>query len=374
MERLDRLMPLLQLILISELLMGIGFALCPEGMLGGTISTVPAKLGWILIRTGGAIGYHIPAVLSIGIPLLMEKKHRMTAVLSSLILYLEFADLSAINTIHILIPSFSQDPLNVTALQDSMSMLSSLLLSWLAIHISRRFQEENARTVVSAVFISLLSGMLFTAVYLFCFPALWKALFQLGVLMKGGSPLEAGACIGLMRLLRPAGLDLPLREALWLKEYGLGDWNAFFERNTASSMTWPIGIYMSGILPCMISGVPAMLVFTAKRTDRKYQWMMALMAYVCFLCGAGDALELMILTAVPEFWPVYSALFFLMGVLSALTPFRSAVGFEGGFADWLISLTYPASSSPLWLLLLCAAAALLFPLAAGLFMKKSRTD
>lgn len=371
MEKAEKLKPLFFLIVTCQVMMGIGFALCPESMLGGTINTLTGKLGWLLSRTGGAVGFHLPLVLAAGIPLCLDEKHGISAALTSLVLYLIFTDLSSIHTMRILFPSFFAADLHVTALQDSESWLCAFLIAALAMKVNASIPEyRDARKFIRWMLLTMSAGVVFTFVYLLFFLPSWKGIYVLGTRLAHGKAAEAGIVSGLMRLLKPLNLDLPLREALWLKQYGLGDWNAFYERHMPGEDPWSIGIYMSGILPCMITGVPASACVIHGKGLMKNHVLFVLMVFAAFLCGASDVFELCMLAVSPLLFLPYSLLFSFMGWITALTPFRAAVGFAGGFSDFLVSQTYPAAQGPLWLILLCIVSAGLFSACTAWILKK----
>lgn len=373
MEKTEKLEPLFLLIVTCQILMGIGFALCPESMLGGTINTTAGKLGWILCRAGGAVGFHLPLVLAAGIPLCLDERHRASSALTSLVLYVLFTDLSSINTMRILFPSFFVVDLNVTALQDSESWLCAFFIARLSMKLNEHIPSlKDIRKFIPWILAVMFSGMIFTGTYLLVFIPCWKAVYQLGTMLAHGTAGEAGITTGLMRLFKPLSLDLPLREALWLKQQGLGDWNAFIDRHMPGEDPWSIGIYMSGILPCMIAGVPSSLSMIHQKGIMKNHLLLILMAFASFLCGASDVFELCLLSVCPVLWLPYSLLFVLMGIITAYTPFRSAVAFAGGFSDFLVSQTYPAAQGAVWLPALCMTAAVLFYGCAALVFKKKR--
>ena len=87
---------------ICGILMGIGYALCPETMQGGDITGVVQQIGFFLVKAGGALIDHMAILFAIGVGVGMADDNDGTAGVAALASWLMITNLLSTGTVSVI--------------------------------------------------------------------------------------------------------------------------------------------------------------------------------------------------------------------------------------------------------------------------------
>lgn len=94
---------------ICGILMGIGYLLCPATMQGGDIVGFIPKLGFFLVKAGGALIDNMAWLFVIGVGVGMADDHDGTSALAALASWLMMTNLLAVGSVTTLMPSLAEN-------------------------------------------------------------------------------------------------------------------------------------------------------------------------------------------------------------------------------------------------------------------------
>ena len=357
---------------ICGILMGLGYALCPETMQGGDIVGAKALIGFFLVKAGGALIDNMAWLFAVGLAVGMADDHEGTASLAGLVSYLMMQNLLATSTVTTLIPSIADDPTKVIAFDKIVGnafigILAGLIGSacynrfkdtklpdWLAF-----FSGKRCVAIVTAV-----TSIVASIILLFVWPVIFGILVALGNAIVSMDAVGAGIYAFLNRLLIPTGLHHALNNIFWFPTIGLGDLSHFWAGETSADVTWSLGMYMSGFFPCMMFGIPGAalaIVHCAKPEKRKIAVGLVASAALCaFICGVTEPFEFGFMFLAPVLYVAYALLYGIFTTITVLLGFRAGFSFSAGLTDLVFSASLPAAAKTLLILPLGAAAALVF--------------
>ena len=334
---------------ICGILMGIGYALSPHAMQGGTIEGALEIIGFFLIKAGGALIDNMAILFAIGVGVGMADDKDGTAGLAALASWLMITSLLNTNVVGTIAPHML--PLNAEGVIDTTStnyvafskvanpfigILSGLIggLSY------NKFKNTKLPDFLSFFSgkrcVAIVAGMIsvvVSAILLFVWPVVFGALVALGKGIASMGAVGAGLYAFFNRLLIPTGLHHALNNVFWFDTIGLGDLTNFWGGKTSADVSWSLGMYMSGFFPCMMFGVPAAafaMYRSAKPEKRKVAMGILLSAAIAsFVCGVTEPFEFAFMFLAPGLYVVYALLY---GIFVAVT---TVVGFRAGSASLL---------------------------------------
>ena len=94
---------------ICGILMGIGYALCPATMQGGDIAGFLPKLGFFLVKAGGALIDNMAILFVIGVGVGMSDDHDGTSALAAMASWLMITNLLSVGTVTTIMPSIAEN-------------------------------------------------------------------------------------------------------------------------------------------------------------------------------------------------------------------------------------------------------------------------
>ena len=94
---------------ICGILMGIGYALCPATMQGGEVIGFLPKLGFFLVKAGGALIDNMAILFVIGVGVGMSDDHDGTSALAALASWLMITNLLSVGTVTTIMPSIAEN-------------------------------------------------------------------------------------------------------------------------------------------------------------------------------------------------------------------------------------------------------------------------
>lgn len=346
---------------ICGILMGIGYALCPATMQGGEVSGFLNRLGFFLVKAGGALIDNMALLFVIGVGVGMADDHDGTAGLAAFASWLMMTNLLATVTVTTLMPSIVNNVNKTLAFDKIANPFIGILAGIIGATCYNKFKSTKLPDWLSffsgkrcVAIISGVVSIVVAAILLFVWPVIFGALIAVGQAIVGLGPVGAGIYAFLNRLLIPTGLHHALNNVFWFDTIGLGDLSHFWAGETSADVTWSLGMYMSGFFPCMMFGIPGAalaMIHTAKSGKKKVAIGLVASAAVCaFVCGVTEPFEFGFMFLAPVLYLIYALLYGIFTVIVTLVGFRAGFSFSAGATDLVFSASLPAAQNT-WMIL-----------------------
>ena len=307
---------------ICGLLMGIGYALCPSTMQGGSVEGLAQIIGFLLVKAGGALIDNMQILFVIGVAVGMADEPDGTPALAGLASWLMIQQLLSTGVVSTIMPNVVDGTTEFLAFSKISNPFIGILCGLIG-----AFSYNHFKNTQLPDFLAFFSGKRFVAmasavisivasvVLLFIWPLVFGALVGLGNGIASMGAIGAGLYAFFNRLLIPIGMHHALNNVFWFDTIGLGDLTNFWAGKTSADVSWSLGMYMSGFFPCMMFGVPA-------------------------------AAAAMIATAKNK----KAALYGIFTVITYYTGFRAGFSFSAGATDLLFSSQLPAANN-IWMII-----------------------
>ena len=344
---------------ICGLLMGIGYALCPSTMQGGTVEGLAQIIGFLLVKAGGALIDNMQILFVIGVAVGMADEADGTPALAGLASWLMIQQLLSTGVVSTIMPNVVEGTTEYLAFSKISNPFIGILCGLIGAWSYNRFKGMQLPD-----FLAFFSGKRFVAmaaavvsivaavILLFIWPLVFGALVALGNGIAGMGAIGAGLYAFFNRLLIPIGMHHALNNVFWFDTIGLGDLTNFWAGKTSADVTWSLGMYMSGFFPCMMFGVPAAaaaMIATAK--NKKAAAGLLISTAVCaFVCGVTEPFEFSFMFVAFPLYVVYAALYGIFTVITYYTGFRAGFSFSAGATDLLFSSQLPAANN-IWMII-----------------------
>lgn len=345
---------------ICGILMGIGYALCPATMQGGDIVGFLPKLGFFLVKAGGALIDNMAILFVIGVGVGMSDDHDGTSALAALASWLMITNLLSVGSVTTIMPSVAEDAKKTLAFSAIANPFIGILSGIIGASCYNKFKNTKLPDWLSffsgkrcVAIVSGVVAIVASAVLLFVWPVIYGLLLALGNGIVGLGPVGAGIYAFLNRLLIPTGLHHALNNVFWFDTVGLGDLSHFWAGHTSADVSWSLGMYMSGFFPCMMFGIPGAalaMIHTAKTGKKKVAIGLVTSAAVCaFVCGVTEPFEFAFMFLAPGLYLVYALLYGIFTIVTVLLGFRAGFSFSAGATDLVFSAPLPAAQNT-WLI------------------------
>ena len=344
---------------ICGLLMGIGYALCPSTMQGGTVEGLAQIIGFLLVKAGGALIDNMQILFVIGVAVGMADEADGTPALAGLASWLMIQQLLSTGVVSTIMPNVVEGTTEYLAFSKISNPFIGILCGLIGAFSYNRFKNMQLPD-----FLAFFSGKRFVAmaaavisivasvILLFAWPLVFGALVALGNGIAGMGAIGAGLYAFFNRLLIPIGMHHALNNVFWFDTIGLGDLTNFWAGKTSADVSWSLGMYMSGFFPCMMFGVPAAaaaMIATAK--NKKAAAGLLVSTAVCaFVCGVTEPFEFSFMFVAFPLYVVYAALYGIFTVITYYTGFRAGFSFSAGATDLLFSSQLPAANN-IWMII-----------------------
>ena len=344
---------------ICGLLMGIGYALCPSTMQGGTVEGLAQIIGFLLVKAGGALIDNMQILFVIGVAVGMADEADGTPALAGLASWLMIQQLLSTGVVSTIMPNVVEGTTEYLAFSKISNPFIGILCGLIGAFAYNRFKNTQLPD-----FLAFFSGKRFVAmaaavisivasvILLFAWPLVFGALVALGNGIAGMGAIGAGLYAFFNRLLIPIGMHHALNNVFWFDTIGLGDLTNFWAGKTSADVSWSLGMYMSGFFPCMMFGVPAAaaaMIATAK--NKKAAAGLLISTAVCaFVCGVTEPFEFSFMFVAFPLYVVYAALYGIFTVITYYTGFRAGFSFSAGATDLLFSSQLPAANN-IWMII-----------------------
>ena len=346
---------------ICGILMGIGYLLCPATMQGGDIVGFVPKLGFFLVKAGGALIDNMAWLFVIGVGVGMADDHDGTSALAALASWLMITNLLAVGSVTTLMPSLAENADKTLAFSKIANPFIGILAGIIGATCYNKFKNTKLPDWLAffsgkrcVAIVAGVVSIVVSAILLFVWPLLFGLLLAVGRGIVGLGAVGAGIYAFLNRLLIPTGLHHALNNIFWFDTIGLGDLSHFWAGETSADVTWSLGMYMSGFFPCMMFGIPGAalaMIQTAKTKKKKIAIGLLGSAALCaFICGVTEPFEFGFMFLAPGLYLVYALLYGIFTVITTLVGFRAGFSFSAGATDLLFSASLPAAQKT-WLII-----------------------
>ena len=356
---------------ICGLLMGIGYALCPSTMQGGSVEGLAQIIGFLLVKAGGALIDNMQILFVIGVAVGMADEPDGTPALAGLASWLMIQQLLSTGVVSTIMPNVVDGTTEFLAFSKISNPFIGILCGLIGAFSYNRFKNTQLPD-----FLAFFSGKRFVAmasavisivasvILLF----VWPFVFGFGALVALGKGIASMGAIGaglyafFNRLLIPIGMHHALNNVFWFDTIGLGDLTNFWAGKTSADVSWSLGMYMSGFFPCMMFGVPAAaaaMIATAK--NKKAAAGLLISTAICaFVCGVTEPFEFSFMFVAFPLYVVYAALYGIFTVITYYSGFRAGFSFSAGATDLVFSASLPAAEKTWMILPLGIGAAIVF--------------
>lgn len=346
---------------ICGILMGIGYLLCPATMQGGDIVGFIPKVGFFLVKAGGALIDNMALLFVIGVGVGMADDHDGTSALAALASWLMITNLLAVGTVTTIMPSIAENADKSLAFSKIANPFIGILAGIIGATCYNKFKNTKLPDWLAffsgkrcVAIVAGVVSIVVSAILLFVWPLLFGLLLAVGRGIVGLGAVGAGIYAFLNRLLIPTGLHHALNNIFWFDTIGLGDLSHFWAGETSADVTWSLGMYMSGFFPCMMFGIPGAalaMIQTAKTKKKKVAIGLLGSAALCaFICGVTEPFEFGFMFLAPGLYLVYALLYGIFTVITTLVGFRAGFSFSAGATDLLFSASLPAAQKT-WLII-----------------------
>ena len=354
---------------ICGLLMGIGYALCPSTMQGGSVEGLAQIIGFLLVKAGGALIDNMQILFVIGVAVGMADEPDGTPALAGLASWLMIQQLLSTGVVSTIMPNVVDGTTEFLAFSKISNPFIGILCGLIGAFAYNRFKNTQLPD-----FLAFFSGKRFVAmaaavisivasvILLFIWPLVFGGLVALGNGIASMGAIGAGLYAFFNRLLIPIGMHHALNNVFWFDTIGLGDLTNFWAGKTSADVSWSLGMYMSGFFPCMMFGVPAAaaaMIATAK--NKKAAAGLLISTAICaFVCGVTEPFEFSFMFVAFPLYVVYAALYGIFTVITYYSGFRAGFSFSAGATDLVFSASLPAAEKTWMILPLGIGAAIVF--------------
>lgn len=398
---------------VAGLLVGIGYAVDPDGWGGGSL------IAAVLLKAAFAVLDHLGYIFAIAIAFGLAKDSNGAAALSGFLGFTTVKLLLEKETVAMYhghsykgleklvdaCANYTPEAITAGKLDCSQVDAAKDYLTYVAQHGWDKVNNGNAligilvglmvawiynhfHTVKLPDFLAFFSGrrlvpilttfasMLLALVLYFVWPTLYYALFNFGQVIQGMGAVGAGLYGFFNRLLIPTGLHHALNQIFWFNLIGINDLPNFLggaatieaaaAATDAASCpgTWTgsscevigvIGRYQGGFFPVMMFGLPAAALAMYLRADSSRKKVVGSLmmagALASFFTGVTEPLEFAFMFVAPLLYFVHAILTGISVFIAASMGWTAGFGFSAGAVDFTLSMRNPIANTP-WMLLL----------------------
>mgnify|MGYP002608194798 CR=1 FL=1 len=340
---------------ICGILMGIGYALCPETMQGGDITGVVQQIGFFLVKAGGALIDHMAILFAIGVGVGMADDNDGTAGVAALASWLMITNLLSTGTVSV-IKTLEEGTTNFIAFSKIENPFIGILAGIIGALCYNKFKSAKLPDWLSffsgkrcVAIIAGLVSIIASAILLFVWPVLFGALVALGKGIEGLGAVGAGIYAFFNRLLIPFGLHHALNSVFWFDVAGINDIPNFLggakSLAEGTATVGVTGMYQAGFFPVMMFGLPgaALAIYlSAKPSQRtKVASIMLAGAFASFFTGITEPLEFSFMFVAPVLYFIHAVLTGISVFIAATMHWIAGFGFSAGLVDMVLSSRNP---------------------------------
>ncbi|WP_145523172.1 N-acetylglucosamine-specific PTS transporter subunit IIBC [Virgibacillus sp. SK37] len=336
----------------AAVLVGIGYAIDPEGMGSGSI------IAAFLISAGNAILNFIPILFAVGVAIGMTKAKDGPAALSGLVGYLVVTTVLATDNVANLL-QIKVESVNM-AFENIDNVFIGIISGLIAAALYNRFSHVKLPEALAffsgkrlVPILTAATMLVVSMILLFVWPAVYSALVSFGEAISSLGAVGAGLYGFFNRILIPTGLHHALNNVFWFDVAGINDIGNFWNGEGTLGIT---GRYQAGYFPIMMFGLPAaaLAMYHTAKSKRKKQAASLLMAvaFASFLTGVTEPLEFSFMFLAPVLYVVHAVLTGISLFIAATFHWTAGFSFSAGLIDFLLSSRLPLANNPYMLILL----------------------
>jgi PTS system N-acetylglucosamine-specific IIC component len=331
--------------------MGVGYWLDSDGW--GTGNALAA----LLIKSGGAIIEHMPALFAVGIAYGMSKDKDGAAALSGFVGFLVVTTLCSPAAVAMIqkIP-LEQVP---AAFGKIDNQFVGILVGILSAEVYNRFSHVELPKALSffsgrrlvPILVSFLM-ILIAFILMYVWPVIFNALVNFGEHIQKLGSVGAGVYAFFNRLLIPVGLHHALNSVFWFDVAGINDIPNFLGgAQSIASGKATVGVtgqYQAGFFPIMMFGLPgaALAIYQCARPENraKVGGIMIAAAFAAFFTGITEPLEFSFMFVAPVLYFIHAVLTGISVYISASMHWISGFGFSAGLVDMALQSRNPLAT------------------------------
>ena len=335
----------------AAILMGVGYWLDPDSWGAGN------ALAALLIKSGGAIIEHMPALFAVGIAYGMSKDKDGAAALSGFVGFLVVTTLCSPAAVAMIqkIP-LEQVP---AAFGKIDNQFVGILVGILSAEVYNRFSHVELPKALSffsgrrlvPILVSFLM-ILIAFILMYIWPVIFNALVIFGEHIQKLGSVGAGVYAFFNRLLIPVGLHHALNSVFWFDVAGINDIPNFLGgAQSILSGKAEIGVtgrYQAGFFPIMMFGLPgaALAIYQCARPENraKVGGIMIAAAFAAFFTGITEPLEFSFMFVAPVLYVIHAALTGISVFIAASMQWISGFGFSAGLVDMALQSRNPLAT------------------------------
>ena len=313
----------------AALLLGIGYAIDPEGWGGNNV------IAAFLVQSGDAILGAMGLLFAVGISYGMSDDRDGSAALSGLVGWLVTVTLLAPESATNLIGELSAS--SALAFSRIENVFVGIIIGCISAAIYNKFSKTELPTFLGffsgrrlvPILVSVAASVL-SLLLLFIWPPIFDALVNFGTTIAGMGAFGAALYGFFNRLLIPTGLHHALNSVFWFDFVGINDLGYFWAGPAGGGVVGETGRYMAGFFPVMMFGLPgACLAMYRQAKDANKQRVYGLLfaaAITSFVTGVTEPIEFSFMFIAP-------LLYFIHAVLTGISMFIIySFGWIAGFA------------------------------------------
>ncbi|WP_275555487.1 N-acetylglucosamine-specific PTS transporter subunit IIBC [Mixta sp. Marseille-Q2659] len=335
----------------AAILMGVGYWLDPDSWGAGN------ALAALLIKSGGAIIEHMPALFAVGIAYGMSKDKDGAAALSGFVGFLVVTTLCSPAAVAMIqkIP-LEQVP---AAFGKIDNQFVGILVGILSAEVYNRFSHIELPKALSffsgrrlvPILVSFLM-ILIAFILMYVWPVIFNALVNFGEHIQKLGSVGAGVYAFFNRLLIPVGLHHALNSVFWFDVAGINDIPNFLGGAqsilSGKATVGVTGQYQAGFFPIMMFGLPgaALAIYQCARPENraKVGGIMIAAAFAAFFTGITEPLEFSFMFVAPVLYFIHAVLTGISVYISASMQWISGFGFSAGLVDMALQSRNPLAT------------------------------
>jgi len=324
----------------AALMLGIGYAIDPEGWGGNNV------LASFLVQAGDSILSAIPLLFAVGVAYGMSKDREGAAALSGLVGFLVVTTLLSPGSAANLIGELSAA--NALAFARSGNVLIGIITGIVAAELYNRFSKTEL-----PAFIAFFSGRrlvpiltaaamaLISLLFLFIWPPIFGALLAFGEGIVGLGAFGAALYGFANRLLIPLGLHHALNAIFWFDFIGINDLGYFWAGPGGGGVVGETGRYMAGFFPVMMFGLPGacLAMYRLAKTEHKKRvyGLLFAAAITSFVTGVTEPIEFSFMFVAPLLYLVHAVLTGISMFVIYSLGWIAGFAFSAGAIDMILS-------------------------------------
>ncbi len=351
---------------VCGILMGLGYAICPNVMIGGEIKGTLPIIGFFMVKAGGALIDNMSWLFAIGVAVGMSDDSDGTAGLAGLVSWLMIVNLLSTGVVEVLTGA-AADP----AFGKIQNQFIGIVAGLIGATCYNKFKNTRLPDALAffsgkrcVAIITAVVSILAAAVLFFVWPIVYGVLVAVGTSIVGLDAIGVGIYTFLNRLLIPFGLHHALNSVFWFDAAGINDLGTYWAGELVNGGGGSAGMYMAGFFPSMMFGLPAaaFAMIQCAKPEKKSEAasLLGAAALCAFICGVTEPFEFAFMFLAPALYVIYALLYGVVAAITVSLGFRAGFSFSAGLTDAVFSSFLPAASKTFLLIPLGIGAAVVF--------------